>query len=202
MGECAYYLKAEYPTKKEAQKASEKLDEFFSEAREAYDYYQPGRETEPKKFWAKFSKDFPLTWDYVQTIPGFKKTSADPNDLSGKLDFGQDENGGTLVQGNIVGWGDCSVWHFADWTPLCNYIEKKFGAIRVVWGTEENGVGSLEALQLYDWEMIVVNILEHKELYPMLIGINKELDFILDRKGKEVTHAKRKTLERSKTSST
>lgn len=192
MGECAYYLKAEFPTAKIATKMAEKLDTFFSEAREAYNFYQDsirhevieGKAVPIKKkpnFLETLETKYPLVADYAKTLPGYRKDKPHTV-LSGKLDFGQDENNETLVQGNVVCWGDASVWHMADWSFLCSYIQTHFNAVKVVYGTEEDGVGSLDSLQLYDWETIVKDILKHKELHPMLLGVNDDLNKILDLK--------------------
>jgi hypothetical protein len=165
-----------------------KLDEFFAEARNAYEFWQSnrafnayeergrgiGEKMIEKKFWEEYAEKFPTMMEYAKSI-GAKSRE----DLSGKADFGQDDNK-VLRQGNVLCWGDSSVWHFADWSPLTAFLQKKFGARKVVWNTEENGCGSLESLQLYEWEQIVTDILKHKELHPLLIGVNPELDTLLE----------------------
>ena len=44
MGECAYYLKAEFQSKARAEEVSKELNQFFLEAKYAYDFWQKGRE--------------------------------------------------------------------------------------------------------------------------------------------------------------
>lgn len=181
MGECAYYLKAAFATEAVAKKMESKFDEFFAEAREAYELYQSGRQTDPKEFWKEFSKQCPLVMEYVKTIPDYKP-GCDPNFLSGNLDFGQDENNEVLRQGNVLCWGDCQVWHMADWSYLAAFLKSKYGANRVVWNTEENGCGSLDSLQLYDWEGIVQAILKQKDVLPLLLKVHEDLDELLESK--------------------
>ena len=183
MGECAYYLKAQFKSKKAAKIAAAKIDDFLAEATDAsnfYDHNNDSLKVPPKTFWKEFESKFPLTFDYVKTLPGFKMTADPQTVLSGNLDFGQDENNETLVQSTTVCWGDACVWHMADWTLLCNYIVKKFGAIKAVWDTEENGCGSLDHLQLYDYEKIVNDILNQKDALPLLLGVNEDLNLLID----------------------
>jgi hypothetical protein len=181
MGECAYFLKAQFPSKKTATNVATKLNAFFKEASEAYDFYQNGREGNPKEFWKKFESQYPLAYDYVKTLPNFS-TKASPMILSGSIDFGQDENEVRQVD-DTLGWV-AEVWHMANWGPIATYIEKKFGAIKVVIDTEENGCGSLDSLQLYDYEVIVNSLLKHKELYPLLLGVHDDLNVMIDIKTK------------------
>ena len=189
MGECAYYLKAEFKDKKTATDVSIKLNAFFSEASKAYDFYQEAREGDPKEFWQKFESQYPLVFDYAKTLPGYGKKS--PQEvLSGNTDFGQEEDNEVRQADNVLGWG-AEVWHMANWSPLATYIQTHFGAVKCVWDTEENGCGSLDSLQLYDWEEIVSDILKHKELYSLLIGVNDDLDAMLDIKMKGTKHEKK-----------
>ena len=172
MGECAYFLKAQFPNQKTAKIAEKELDAFFEEASRAYWLWQdsPLKEAD---FWKEYAKQFPRMMEYAQII-GAKERS----DLGRKCDFGSEDNG-VGREGNVIThWAE--VGHMSEWTPLAEFIKKKYGATRVVWDTEENGCGSLESLQLYEYEDIVSDILKHKELHPLLIGINKELDMILE----------------------
>jgi hypothetical protein len=74
-------------------------------------------------------------------------------------------------------------------------MRKKYGATRVLWDTEENGTGSLDSIQLYEYEDIVSDILKHTELHPLLLGIHDDLDVLLDMKmrtpKKGTNHAKK-----------
>jgi hypothetical protein len=122
--------------------------------------------------------------EYAQII-GAK----DRDDLSRKCDFGSEGNE-VGRENNIITWY-AEVGHMSEWTPLAEFIKKKYGASRVVYDTEENGIGSLESLQLYEYEDIVTDILKHKELYPLLIGINKELDLLIEPLLKGNNHEKK-----------
>jgi len=178
--ECAYYLKAAFRSPAEAQKAAVKLDAFFNDVKEANEFYQEER-VDQKEFWVEFEKKFPSVMEYVKTLPDYKP-EATSNILADYLDVGSDENNETLVNGNVVAWGDGCVWHMASWAPLCEFIKNKFGATRVVWDMEENGCGSLDSLMLYDYEGIVNEILKNKALLPLLIGVHKDLDELVEQK--------------------
>jgi hypothetical protein len=197
MGECAYYLKAEFLTEKDAKAVEKKLDDFFAEARDAYEFWQSNRglgdtsvvNTDGKAvakktvkmtdelFFKQYAEKFPTMMEYV-TANGFKTREA----LSSHVDFGQDENNEVLREGNVLCWGDASVWHFADWSLLTEFIKTKFGAVKVVYDTEENGCGSLDSLMLYDYEAIVKSLLKHEELFPLLLRVHDDLDVMLDTK--------------------
>ena len=73
MGECAYYLKAEFKDKKTATDVSIKLNAFFSEASKAYDFYQEAREGDPKEFWQKFESQYPPRLRLCQNPPRLRQ---------------------------------------------------------------------------------------------------------------------------------
>jgi hypothetical protein len=180
MGECAYYFKAEFLDEKTAKVAQTKLQSFIKQSRKAYEFYQKARDGDSKEFWQKFKSQYPLIFNYVKTLPEYIKGERSISKvLSGTLDFGQDGND-VYIKGATIAYADGMVWHFADWGPLCDYIQKHFGAIKVVCDTEENGIGSLDSLQLYDYEGIVQNLMKHEELFPLLVGVHDELDAMLD----------------------
>ena len=177
MGECAYYLKAAFKSPAEAKKAAGKIERFLKQVKEAHEFYQEG--SPRKDFWVEFEERFPTVMEYVKTLPGYK-LQPELFILSGKLDVGTDESNECLCLGNVVAWGDACVWHMAEWGPLALFIKEKFGAIKVVTDNEENGCCSLGALQLYDYESIVTDILKNKALLPLLIGVNKDLDELVE----------------------
>lgn len=197
MGECAYYLKAAFKTPAEARRAASKLDAFFGEIKDAQDFYQEGdvegRATSPaqfaKNFWKEFRKRFPAVMEYVESLDDYKP-GCDTDVLSGNLEIGADENNEFLVNGNVVAWGDACVWHMASWTPLAAFIKTKFGATRVVWDNEENGCGSLDSLQLYDYSGILEDILKNKALLPLLIGVNPSLTELVEARLKKKSRRK------------
>jgi hypothetical protein len=189
MGECAYYFKAEFPTKKEALAASKKLNKFFLQARHAYDYWQnplallkdqrfPIAQLDNKLFWNTFQERYPLVTEYVKHEQLFGR---DPGVLSRKLDFGQTSDNETILIGDTVGWCDSSVGHMSDWSPLCAFVKEVYGAVRAVYGNEEDGCASLESLNLYEWEDIVKAILKQKKVLPLLLHVNNDLDELIER---------------------
>ena len=180
MGECAYYLKAAFPTEAIAIKVEKKLNAFFKESMDAYTFWQASRDSEAEdSFWKVYSKKFPRMMKYLTASNIGQRGNPDWKGLSGHADFGQDDYV-VLRQGNVLCWEASSVWHFANWQPLADFIKSEYSATKVVWATEEGGCSSLEALQLYNWKQIVQDILDHKELYPTLIGINDELNILLE----------------------
>ena len=192
MGECAYFLKAEFQSEARAEEVSKELNKFFAEAKDAYNFWQKGRDGNEETFYKTFEKEYPLTTEYLKDADLWGKKGKNVHALSGKIDFGQ-EGDETLVQGTTVGWGSDGVWHFSNWTPVCNFIKKKYGAIKVVWSNEENGCSGLDALNLYDWEQIVRDILKNKELHPLLLRTNDELDELLDYTVKQSNEPKPKS---------
>jgi hypothetical protein len=195
MSECFYFLKAEFPNKEKATKAREELNKFFAQAREAYYFWQEtpecnravimkivmnsrGRHT-GKNFMKDLKKKYPLVAEYGE-INGFKCY----DDFSRNLNLCITEDNEVRQVDNILGWSE-EVSHMASWGPLCNFIQKKHGAVRTVWKTEEDGCGSLDSLQLYDYEGIVTELMKHEELFPLIIGIHEELNAMIDIKIKE-----------------
>jgi hypothetical protein len=190
MGSCNFYLKAEFPNETAAIKVEPLLNTFFAEAFEAYEYYctswddaaRQDLKSSPchKKFWPEFSKRFPIVMEYVKTLPEYKHNSV-PGNLT--LSFGE-EDGKILRQYNTLCWLGKDTWRMADWSGLAKFIKTKHGATRVVYGSEDTGIASLESLNLYDWESIVRNILKQKNLLPLLLHIHEDLDTLLEQKMK------------------
>ena len=177
MSECAYYFKAAFPSVKAAKTAAEELQKFFLEAMDANDFIHEfsGICTHAKKFWGILDKKYPRVSEYLKVVGLWKNKSMDL-----PLDFGSDRDNEVYVSGAEIGWGDGSVWHFADWSPLCEFVKKKYGATKAVWDNEENGCGSLDSLNLYDWGAIVQNLLKNKTLWPMLLHVHPDLTALLE----------------------
>jgi hypothetical protein len=171
MGECAYFFKAQFPTAKIANKIAVQLNEFFSQASAAYWLWQ---DYKGENFMAELKKKFPLVAEYGE-VNGFKKL----DDFSRHLDLKNEEDNEVRIEGDTVGWVE-EVGHMSDWTPLCKFVQKKYGAIKCVWDTEENGCGSLDSLQLYEYQAIVDSLLKHPELFPVLLRVHDDLDKMLD----------------------
>lgn len=174
MGSCAYFLKAAFKDEKEAREMSVKLNEFFTEATEAYEFYAAGsgKWSAMRK---EYAKRFPLMTEYL-------KDAGEWEDIHGYLsniDFGQTENNEVEVFGNVLGWQDYEVGHMVSWGPLCSFLKKKYNAIKVVCDTEENGCASLDSLNVYEWEEIVEAVLKCKTALPLLMNLHEDLDILI-----------------------
>jgi hypothetical protein len=176
MSECFYFLKAEFPNKEKATKAREELNKFFAQAREAYYFWQ---DYTGKNFMKDLKEKYPLVAEYGE-INGFKCH----DDFSRNLNLCNDEDNEVRQMDNILGWSE-EVSHMASWRLLCSFIQKKYGAVRTVWESEDEGCGSLDSLQLYNYEGIVTELMKHEELFPLIIGIHEELNAMIDIKIKE-----------------
>jgi hypothetical protein len=180
MGECAYYLKAEFTTEHQAKKMLPRVQAFLIEASESYkalNYATAQIDRKSPSGQKKYREIYPTMSEYVNFIGGFKN-------LDHNQDFGQDTDEINSIdqEGNILSYQAGSVGHMTSWTSLCEFIKEKFGATRVVYGNEEGGCGSLDSLKLYEWEDIVKDILKQKEMLPNLLGINDELDILIEQK--------------------
>jgi hypothetical protein len=160
MGECAYYFKALFPSVKEAKKAFPEIRKLF---REIQDVHSGKKEVYS-------AEKYPLVADYLRFHSG-KDVYDDIPDV-GNSDVG--------IHGEIIYYSDSCVWHFSDWGELVEYILEKFSPLKAVWDSEENGCGSLDGLSLYDWEGMVGKILSQRPLLPLLLGLDPELDALVE----------------------
>jgi len=178
MGSCAYYLKAMFKTAADAKAAREPLDNLFKEMKEANEDidFRPRRKACAEKY--------PLAMEYIKTLDEWAdKTKLHPESFS--FDVGSDVDNEFQQDGNVLYWGDADVGHMTSWTPLAKFIKAKFNAVKVVWNMEENGVGSIDLLNLYDWEGIVNALLKQKALLPLMLRVNDELDELISLKLEE-----------------
>jgi hypothetical protein len=187
MGECTYYLKAQFKNKSAATKARPKIKKFLKEAIKAYDYWQKhrGGDTSNTTFWRAFKTKFPTIYEYLKSAG--LADGGKGNELSGTLDFGQceDDIDNICLMDSAIGYVATNVWHFSDWSNLAAFITSKFGAVKTVWSSDEDGCGSLEGLQLYDYEGIVEVLLKKAETDDVLVlgikGIHPDLDVFLNK---------------------
>ncbi len=103
-----------------------------------------------KKFWDTFKKKFPLVTEMLELtityghVDGVWKNktpvmTTDPrNSLSGHINFGHEKDIDRLGTDDDVLSFSNEVWHFANWDSLATFLEKKFGAIKVNWISEED----------------------------------------------------------------
>jgi hypothetical protein len=166
MGECTYYLKAQFKTPAEAKKVLPKIQEFLREAQKAYDFWQKNRGEESvfadnAGFWTTMQEGFPTVYKYLEELG--KTGKGRSNELSGIMDFGQhmEDIEGILQSGNEICYSACDVWHFSDWSYLAAFIKTHFKAVKVVIASEEDGCGSLDSLNLYEYEEIVTALVKH-----------------------------------------
>jgi hypothetical protein len=194
MSESIVYLKALYRNKTEAKSALAKTKKFLLQLTKAYLYQQrnapktqrrgrfgdllPYRRSDslPLK---EFKKLFPDVWKAIQlAYPNTVFKYLD--DLSRKLSFGpnKDEIVSCLFLDDTIISYVAEIGGMTQWGSLPAYL-KSLGAIKVVWGNQDDGIGSLDSLQLYPWKEIVQSILD-KAALPTLIGIHPDLDILLE----------------------
>lgn len=133
MGSAYYYMKVKFPSGSAALKAKPKIDKFFTEVSEAYDYWQDNRHGDPKPFWAGMKKKYPQTYDYLSNMGLVGKDIN--NGLAGLLSFGKEADK-LRVRGDEV-WYMEDTWHFADWGPLRDYLMLRFKASDAKWISDE-----------------------------------------------------------------
>jgi hypothetical protein len=82
-----------------------------------------------------------------------------------------------VIDGSEVRYSN-EVTHMADWTPLCDYLKHKYGAVHTSWLSEESdGVDPGSVLDYEDDKAIVDAILEQDEKsLPAFLGIHPLLD--------------------------
>ena len=162
MGECNYYLKAQFRTNEEAETASKGLARLVKAIERARPRTTPTKSRILKEFF---------------TISKMDSIWKNPY---GEKDYIPDCNLGyeLYVAGKVLFYMAC-VSHMTSWGPLCNYLEKKFNAIKVVCGTEEEGY-NMDSLHLYEWEEIVQAILTKKQdVLPLLLNVHEDLDALI-----------------------
>ncbi len=161
MGECNYYLKAQFGTEEEAVTALKGLIKLVKAIERASPRIL-GRA-------GRFLKEF-------FTISKMASIWIDPDEHE---DYLPDCNLGDepYVAGNVLYYMAC-VSHITSWGRLCNYMEKKFNAIKVVCATEEDGY-NMDSLHLYEWEEIVKALLKKKDILPLLLNAHNDLDALI-----------------------
>jgi hypothetical protein len=107
----------------------------------------------------------PTVAKYLMSIPSSRLIwgGDKSNSLAGLLDLGQND---TYLnqEGPVIEYAAQDVWHFSDWSYLAAFIKEHFQAVRVVTASEEEGCGSLEMLQLYDWEGLLRSLVDSARL--------------------------------------
>ena len=116
MGECNYFFKAQFQTPAAAKKALPKIQKFLLETLEAHDFGQANRgdNMTTEAFWMAF------------------------NGLAGYLDLCSYKENVKDIQldGSVIGYAAIDVGHFANWSPLADFLKTQFGAIKVAISNE------------------------------------------------------------------
>lgn len=147
MGEATYYCKIHFKTVEEAKKSFFPIKDFFEEGYNAYEYWQDNRGVEEIKFWKEFKDQFTVVTEYLKYINCYGVGKDHDNGLAGKLDFmGDKEDIDNFELNDKVISYFSTVWHFADWDYLSNFIEDKWNC-RFRWISDE-----------------YANLLDHKDL--------------------------------------
>jgi len=172
MGECNYFFKMQFRNSREAKKALKPVGDFLKQMREVHDSVNN-------------EKKFPLVEDYFKYI-GHDETKGSAPFLfrrNGTVSIGN-EDSPLYIHEDTLCYAGYDTWHLEDWTPLMNYLKDKFHPIRTAYSSEEDGVSSLDAMNLYNWEGIVRSLLKRKDLLPLLLRAHKDLDELLNFKMK------------------
>ena len=191
MGECTYYFKAQFKSDTAAKKALPKIQKFLLENLKAQDFWQANRGESPTQevFWEQFKEKFPITTAYLKS---FNMLDGEKNNgLAGRLDLCSYPENVEYIQldGSVIGYTANDVWHFADWSPLAEFLKTQFGAIKVAISSEENGCGSLDSLQLFDYRGIVECLVKRAkseakkgktELFNAITGTHTDLNYLLN----------------------
>ena len=182
MGECTYFIKAKFKSAPVASKALPKIRKFLKEVLKAEDLqgclYVPSS-TKKKALWKEMKEKFPVAAEYLET------TCQDPEDSISRVWIGSlDEILQNLqLNGDVISYA-AYIGHFSDWSFLAAFLKNKFGATRVVIAKEDDGTGSLEDLDLYEYQDIVERIVQIAKislpLRDLLKGIHYELDEMLN----------------------
>jgi hypothetical protein len=138
MGEATYYFKADNGNLEKLTR----IKAFFSEGMKAENYWQNNRDLETTghrlQFWETFVNAFPLVSKYLDSIGLYDRDCN--NDLAGHLDFGYDGEHDLenfyLTNTGEIGYS-ATVWHFADWNGLMNFLESEFGLTNTRWISDE-----------------------------------------------------------------
>lgn len=134
MGEATYYLKALFP-EDISEELEEQITEFIKEGQTAYEWWQNHRMCpEPQRFWDRFTVKFPVVTEYLGDLVG----GGCNNELSGMLDFGDDNELENIEINDYELIYSCTCWHFASWDRFATFLQQKFGAETVNWLSEED----------------------------------------------------------------
>jgi hypothetical protein len=131
MGSATYYLKAKYESAAAAEAALPAVQDFFEQVGGAQDYWQSNRGKAPDRFWPEFQEKFPLAHEFL-VEQGLGSGDCN-NALAGMISFGSDV---PSTADNEIRHCE-ETWHCADWTPLCDWLVKRYGAEASAFASDE-----------------------------------------------------------------
>jgi len=151
MGECRYYMKVKWAVPITLTTAK-RIRDFLVDVAKAEWWWQEHREKlAPAEFWPRFRKAHPEAARYLQ-LQGIDTKAGDcNNDLCGKLEVGytssvkedvKEINGGLELLEYSA-----EVYDAADWTDLCEWFMREYGACSAAW-VSENNVDPFEMLEV------------------------------------------------------
>ncbi len=138
MGEATYYAKVYFESNDKAVSSLPKVQAFLMECVNASEWLAQNHiPTDTKPFDLEgFAKIYPLANEFIRFVEEEKGRS-------GATRIGPLEDVGDLHEIDSMGVAErciyycATVWHFADWDPLMDFIVQKFGAVNGSWLSDE-----------------------------------------------------------------
>lgn len=133
MGEATYYFVANFDSRENAKSGMNKIKQYLTDQKKAYDYWQNHR---TKGIYDKLLKLHPLALSFLD------KNSMDPDDeasnnLAGLLiDTHEPFSECLKLDGNFVLYSQ-EVWHFDDWTHLLRFAKSLKGCLNAKYESDE-----------------------------------------------------------------
>ncbi len=140
-----YYLKARFIDAEAAAAALPAIQAFVEQGVRSRDWWRSNRTLESKgerrAFWARFQGLFPTVHDYLADKAGGDCSEA----LLGLLEFGSPDRTELECDGRFLKY-KAEVWHGTDWTPMGEFVKRKFGALAYAWIGDEPGFDLFDIL--------------------------------------------------------
>ncbi len=140
-----YYLKVRFETAEAAAAALPAIRAFVHEGVQAFGWWRANRAMESKgerrAFWLRFRGLFPDVHDYLADKAGGNCDEA----LLGLLEFGSPDRTELECDGRFLRY-KAEVWHGADWTPMGEFLKRRFGALGFAWIGDEPGFDLFDIL--------------------------------------------------------
>ncbi len=144
MSESRFYCKIHFNTKEDAARSLEPITVFIKEGIEAEAYWDIHRAS-PAPCWDTFREKYPLIAEYLADASLFGGNWE--NGLCSVLNFGnKDEAAPCLGDGAWIEYS-AAVWHMAEWDTMMKYAQKKYGAVRCSWMSDEDDIDYFDLLE-------------------------------------------------------